>query len=131
RLSGVREVTVTAADGETTVISARSAVAIATGSVPRIPRIPGLVEANPWASREATSADAVPESLAIIGGGVVAAEMATAYASLGSAVTLIARSGLLGGLEPFAGERVADSLRARGVRVLTETDTERVERDEA
>jgi len=43
--------------------------------------------------------------------------MATAFQQLGSAVTLIARSGLLGGQEPFAGELVADSLRGLGVDV--------------
>lgn len=50
---------------------------------------------------------------------MVAAEMATAYASLGSQVTLIARSRLLTGLEPFAGEAVGDGLRALGVEVMT------------
>jgi dihydrolipoamide dehydrogenase len=43
--------------------------------------------------------------------------MATLYASLGVRVTLLARSGLLGGMEPFAGELVADSLRSLGVTV--------------
>ena len=37
----------------------------------------------------------VPASLAIIGGGVVAVEMATAFAGFGTAVTVISRSGLL------------------------------------
>ena len=32
------------------------AVAIATGSVPTLPNIPGLVDANPWGTREATAA---------------------------------------------------------------------------
>ena len=39
----------------------------------------GLADAAPWTSREATAVQEVPASLAILGGGVVAAEMATAY----------------------------------------------------
>ncbi len=50
---------------------------------------------------------------------MVAVEMATAYASLGSTVTVLARSGLLGSVEPFAGELVADGLRELGVDVRT------------
>lgn len=131
RLSGEREVTVTADDGSTTLLRARHAVAVATGSVPNLPDIPGLREANPWSSREATSAKSVPESLAIIGGGVVALEMATAFASFGSTVTVIVRGAVLGGVESFAGERVAESLRSLGVAILTDTETLSVERDDA
>lgn len=128
RLSGEREVTVTT-DGVERVLRARHAVAISTGTDAVIPRIPGLAEAAPWTSRDATSAQEVPESLAIIGGGVVGAEMATAYAQLGSRVTLIARSGLLAKTEPFAGDRVADGLRGLGVDVRLNTDTTTVRRD--
>ncbi|WP_030154783.1 NAD(P)/FAD-dependent oxidoreductase [Glycomyces sp. NRRL B-16210] len=128
RLSGEREVTVTAEDGSTTVLRARHAVAVTTGSVANIPDIPGLREARPWTSREATSAKSIPESLAIIGGGVVATEMATAYAAFGAEVTVVSRGGLLGGVESFAGERVAKSLRDKGVKVLTDTETLSVER---
>lgn len=109
-ITGVKEVTV----GET-VYTARHAVCVSTGSAALLPDIPGLLESQPWTSREATSAKSAPASLAIIGGGVVAVEMATAYASFGTAVSLIARSGLLAGQEPFAGELVAQSLRDLGV----------------
>lgn len=123
RVSGVREVTVTAADGSTTVLTARHAVALSPGSVPILPPIPGLAEVVPWTSHDATSAHVVPQSLAIIGGGVVAVEMATAYSALGADVTLIVRSGVLANLEPFAGELVAASLRAAGVTILTGVGT--------
>ena len=128
RITGEREVTVTDADGAERVLKARHAVAISTGSDAVIPPIDGLREATPWTSREATSAEELPESLAVIGGGVVAVEMATAYAALGSKVTVIARSGLLGGMEPFAGERVAAGLKELGVDVRTGTGTTSVHR---
>ncbi|WP_226533483.1 dihydrolipoyl dehydrogenase family protein [Microbacterium paraoxydans] len=128
RLTGEREVTVTDADGTERVLRARHAVAISTGSDAVIPPIDGLRESAPWTSREATSAEELPESLAVIGGGVVAVEMATAYAALGSKVTVIARSGLLGGMESFAGERVAAGLKELGVDVRTDTGTASVRR---
>jgi dihydrolipoamide dehydrogenase len=128
RITGPKEVTVTDADGTTTVLSARHAVTIATGSDSLIPDIDGLHKASPWGSREATSAKTVPGRLAILGGGVVAAEMATAFVGFGADVTLIARSGLLSGMEPFAGELVLESLRDRGATVLLDTTTTRVTR---
>ncbi|MFB4349713.1 dihydrolipoyl dehydrogenase family protein [Microbacterium sp. CR_7] len=128
RLTGEREVTVTDAEGGTRVLRARHAVAISTGTDAAVPPIPGLREAQPWTSREATSAEELPESLAVIGGGVVAVEMATVYASLGTKVTVIARSGLLGAFEPFAGERVTAGLAELGVDVRTDTGTANVTR---
>ncbi len=128
RLSGEREVTVETDAGER-VLRARHAVAISTGTDAAIPGIPGLADADPWTSREATSAQQVPESVAIIGGGVVGVEMATAYAQLGSTVTLIARGGLLTNAEPFVGERVAGGLRELGVDLRLNTGTAAVRRD--
>ncbi|MEV6282210.1 NAD(P)/FAD-dependent oxidoreductase [Kribbella sp. NPDC051770] len=128
RLSGVKEVTVTGPDGGTTVLTARHAVLISTGSDPVVPDIDGLHESDPWASREVTSAKSVPDRMVIIGGGTVAVEMATAYAGFGTEVTVIARGQLLSSLEPFAGEMVGDALRELGATVLTQTGTTRVRR---
>ena len=127
-ITGPREVTVTAEDGTTTVLTALHAVAVATGSASLLPDIPGLRESAPWTSRDATSVERVPLSLAILGGGVVGVEMATAYAGFGTDVHLIARSGLLTANEPFAGERVADSLRDLGATIHTGVSPISVER---
>lgn len=123
RLSGVREVTVTANDGSITVLTADHAVVLSTGSAALLPDIPGLLAVTPWTSREATSAKTIPASLAIIGGGTVATEMATAFVSLGAQVTMIARSSVLGGQEPFAGSLVTAALEDSGATVLLETAT--------
>ncbi|MCR2764076.1 NAD(P)/FAD-dependent oxidoreductase [Microbacterium sp. zg.B48] len=117
--TGVKRVRVTAADGTVTDLVARHAVAVATGSAPLLPDIPGLREIEPWTSRDATSAQTIPASLAILGGGVVGAEMATAYAGFGTTVTLIVRSRLLSSMEPFAGDLVAASLARLGVSLRT------------
>lgn len=104
RLDGPRRVTVTTPEGDTVRLAARHAVVLGTGSVPSLPPVPGLDQVRPWTSREATSAPRVPGSLAVVGGGVVAVEMATAWQALGSRVTLLViEDHLLGRMEPFAG----------------------------
>ncbi|MDR2998379.1 MAG: NAD(P)/FAD-dependent oxidoreductase, partial [Microbacterium sp.] len=126
RFVGPKQVEVAAAG---VVLTARHAVAVVTGSSAAIPGIPGLQDAKPWTSREATSAKRAPATLAVIGGGVVAAEMAAAFASFGTQVTVIARGRMLGKLEPFAADLVADGLREQGVRILTGTSPASVDRD--
>jgi dihydrolipoamide dehydrogenase len=129
RITGPRRVTVTAADGSEVRLEARSAVAVCTGSAAMVPPIDGLAEAGPWTSREATSATEAPGRLIVLGGGVVGAEMATAYTSLGSKVTMIVRGSLLAGMEPFAGELVTQSLRAQGADVRLGTSVTAVRRE--
>ena len=121
RITGEKRVEVTAADGSVTEYLATHAIAVSTGSAALLPDIPGLREIAPWTSREATSAKTVPPSLAILGGGVVGTEMATAYADFGTRVTIVARGDVLPGLEDVAGEEVARALTSRGVDVRTGT----------
>ncbi|MFC8921360.1 dihydrolipoyl dehydrogenase family protein [Cellulosimicrobium sp. NPDC057127] len=135
RLVGPRRVEVVAEDADadvddlprSRVLEARDAVVVATGSVPVLPDVPGLAEVNPWTSREATGVEDVPESLAIVGGGVVACEMAFALTDLGAQVTVLARGGLLERTEPWAGEAVAASLRELGVDVRLGVEASAVE----
>jgi dihydrolipoamide dehydrogenase len=130
RIAGTRRVEIESVDGrETTTIEANRAVVLATGSVAEVPEIPGLDKAAAWNSRAATSARAVPGRLAVLGGGVVGAEMAQAYARLGSQVTVIeSGSRLLGNLEPFAGDEVARSFADEGIEVLTDAEVVGVDR---
>jgi len=128
RLTGKKAVRVTAADGTQLEITANHAVVVSTGSASLMPDVPGLAESRPWTSREATSSQSAPDSLLIIGGGVVGTEMATAYASFGTRVTLVTRGGLLGALEPFAGELVATGLEALGVTILSGVSPTRARR---
>ncbi|MEB3966093.1 NAD(P)/FAD-dependent oxidoreductase [Streptomyces kunmingensis] len=129
RLSGPRRVTVTADDGTVTTLTARHAVAVCTGTRAALPDLPGIADVKPWTSREATSSDHAPGRLVVVGGGVVATEMATAWQALGSQVTLLVRGdSLLNRMEPFAGELVADALREAGADVRTGTSVKAVER---
>ena len=129
RLAGERKVRVTDKKGEVTDLLARCAVAICTGSRAAIPDVRGLAEARPWTSREAVSAQTAPRRLAILGGGVVACEMAAAWKELGTEeITLIQRGGrLLTTCEPFAGDLLKAVFEQRGIRVLTGTTAGRVE----
>ncbi|MYS23809.1 dihydrolipoamide dehydrogenase [Streptomyces sp. DvalAA-14] len=128
RISSDKVVEVTGEDGAMRSLTARHAVVIATGSAALLPDIPGLRAATPWSSREAAAATSVPARLAVIGGGVVASEMAAVFSGLGSSVTVLARDGVLPLAEPFAGERVTESLREAGVRVLLGAEAGSVQR---
>ncbi|MFI9583778.1 dihydrolipoyl dehydrogenase family protein [Streptomyces sp. NPDC052236] len=129
RLHGTKKVVVEGPEGEHHVLTARHAVVVSTGSRAVLPDIPGLAGAKAWTSREATSAQRVPERLAVVGGGVVGSEMATAWQALGSRVTMLVRgSGLLPRMEPFVGEHVADALTEAGAQIRTETGVTGVER---
>jgi pyruvate/2-oxoglutarate dehydrogenase complex dihydrolipoamide dehydrogenase (E3) component len=113
RLDGERRVRV----GDD-LLEARVAVVVATGSRATVPPIEGLAEAAPWTNREITNAKVVPERLVVLGGGVVGVEMAQAWATLGSHVTLVQQADrVIESFEPFASDHVADGLRGAGVDV--------------
>ncbi|HEY0118441.1 MAG TPA: NAD(P)/FAD-dependent oxidoreductase, partial [Cellulomonas sp.] len=129
RITGPRTVAVDdGADG--VILTARHAVVLATGSEPVPLDLPGIDTVTPWTSREVTSMHEVPGSAVVVGGGVVACEMATALADLGSTVTMLIRGDrLLAGTEPFAGEAVARSLTAMGVDIRWRTSATAVAPD--
>jgi pyruvate/2-oxoglutarate dehydrogenase complex dihydrolipoamide dehydrogenase (E3) component len=115
RLDGERRVRV----GDD-LLTARRAIVVATGSSAAIPPIDGLRELDPWTNRQATTAKEPPRRLAILGGGVVGVELAQAWRSLGSQVTLVeALDRVLAREEPFASDLVAEALREAGVDVRT------------
>jgi dihydrolipoamide dehydrogenase len=129
RLSGDREVSVETGDGTRTLV-ARHAVVLATGTSAAVPPVPGLREANPWTSRDVTNLHEVPPRIVVIGGGVVGCEATVWLNGLGSHVTLAARDDrLLVRNEPFAGELLADALRAAGVDLRLGADVSEVRRD--
>jgi dihydrolipoamide dehydrogenase len=125
-LTAPKAVEVAGLDGTSHQLRARHAVVLATGSMPNTPPIDGLDGLQVWGTREATSAKEVPERLAVLGGGVAGTELAQAFARLGSTVTLIVRSKLLGAFPGEAAELVAAGLRADGVELRLNTATERI-----
>lgn len=98
---------------------------IGTGARPAEPPIPGL-EATPYlTSTSALALDTVPDRLIVIGAGLVALELAQAFARLGSRVTLLARTRVLSQEDPAIGEAVEVAFRSEGIEVLKQTQASR------
>jgi pyruvate/2-oxoglutarate dehydrogenase complex dihydrolipoamide dehydrogenase (E3) component len=102
---------------------------IATGSAPSVPDIPGLQEATTVTSETIWDLEELPERLAIIGGGPISCELGQAFARLGAAVTIIARSGILPKEDREAAALVRTSLETDGVTVLERSRVDRVRND--
>jgi pyruvate/2-oxoglutarate dehydrogenase complex dihydrolipoamide dehydrogenase (E3) component len=101
---------------------------LATGSRPAIPPIDGLDSVEYWTNREATRTHRIPQSLVVMGGGPVGAELAQFFSRMGSQVTVVERGErLLGRVHSDAGELLADLFREEGIDVRTGVGIERVE----
>ena len=82
---------------------------ICTGSDTFIPPIPGIDKTPYWTHRDALDNKELPQSLTIIGGGVIGMEFASFFNSLGVKVTVIEMMDeILGGLD----KEIASLLRA-------------------
>ena len=121
RLTGERTVEVTDAGGSTSRLTARLAVAVATGTSAAVPPIPGLREAGAWDNRDVTAVKEIPRRLLVLGGGAIGAEMAQAMRRLGAEEVTIVEGldRLLPREEPFAGTELRAALEAEGIRVVT------------
>lgn len=83
-----REIEVITNNNERLVIQFDKAV-IATGSSPVKITVPGIDNEGVITSTEALSLSTVPESLCIIGGGVIGVEFANIFSNAGSKVTIV------------------------------------------
>lgn len=108
---------------------ATRAIVIATGARPTIPPIPGLEQVRYYTSETIWSLTERPGRLVVLGGGPVGCELAQAFARLDCQVTQVARSGLMTREDADAVVLVEAALRADGVRVLTQTQAIRCERE--
>ena len=104
-------------------------IVLATGSRPLLPDdIPGLAESQPLTNETVFDLTEAPESLAIIGGGSTGCELAQAFATFGTAVTLFEQGPqLLGTEEPEAAALVRAALEGCGVSVRRLAQVVRVE----
>ena len=85
-------------------------IIIATGSKPFIPPIPGADSPAVLTSREILDIDHIPESLVVIGGGVIGLEFASLFSTLGTKVSIIE---MLPEIVPSLDSDVAALLRQR------------------
>ncbi|MDQ6781504.1 MAG: dihydrolipoyl dehydrogenase [Candidatus Eremiobacteraeota bacterium] len=102
---------------------------IATGSVINIPAVPGLCEAGFLDSDTLMDVERLPQSVIILGGGAVCAEMSHYLQQSGVEVTILQRSvTLLSSEDPDIGECLRQVFEREGMRVETGVEFERVER---
>jgi pyruvate/2-oxoglutarate dehydrogenase complex dihydrolipoamide dehydrogenase (E3) component len=103
---------------------------IATGSVVNTPDIPGLRETPHWISDDVLDLDFLPESVIVLGGGVVACELAQFLCRIGSRVTQIQRSPrILSDGSAEASEVVMKAFRDEGIALHTDTALETVRKE--
>ena len=127
KLTGPRTVAVTSPDGDVQEFQARIGVIINTGTDPAIPPIMGLAGTPYWTNRDIVQAEQVPESLLVLGGGAIGAELAQVFARFGSAVTVVeALPRLLPLEEPEAGALIERIFTAEGIKICTSAPAGRV-----
>ncbi|MEK5390016.1 dihydrolipoyl dehydrogenase [Margalitia sp. FSL K6-0131] len=102
-------------------------VIIATGSTPVVPPIPGLDDVHFDTSDTIFDLSHIPESITIIGGGVIGVEFACIFSSLKSLVTIVEMSDrLIPSEDPEASKLLEKVLKKKGVQVLVSTKVEKV-----
>ena len=130
RITGAGQVTVTGAEG-TRVFQARKGIVINTGTDPAIPPLDGLAGTPYWTNREIVQAERVPESLIVLGGGAIGAELAQVFARFGTDVTVIeALPRLLSFEEPEASELIERVFANEGITVCAEAPAEKIGYDD-
>ncbi|TYP56788.1 dihydrolipoyl dehydrogenase [Thermosediminibacter litoriperuensis] len=105
-------------------------IILATGSKSAVIPFPGHDLPGVITSEEALALSKIPDSMLVIGGGVIGVEMACIYGSLGSRVTIVE---LLPRILPRADEEISSEMKkileTRGIKVFTETRLESVEKE--
>ncbi|NTV24247.1 MAG: dihydrolipoyl dehydrogenase [Nanoarchaeota archaeon] len=94
-------------------------IVIATGSVPTIP---GFIKLSKTviSSKELVTIKKIPESLIIIGGGVIGLEFATLFSSLGTKITIIEMfDRILFNADPEVSEELSKEYKKKGIKILT------------
>ncbi len=90
---------------------------VATGSASVIPNIPGLSEIEYVTSDGILDLRTLPESLLIVGGGIIGCEFASMFNAFGTRVTIVSRR-LLSNEDEDVGDEMAGSFARRGIEVL-------------
>lgn len=102
-------------------------IIIATGSSPSVPPIPGLDTVQYETSDTIFDVSSIPESIVIIGGGVIGVEIACIFSSLNSKVTIVeAAERLVPGEDREVSVFIEKAMRKKGIGVLTGTNVENI-----
>lgn len=107
------------------------AIVIATGTSPAVPPIPGLKDTPFWTNHNAIEAKELPDSIIVLGGGAIGAELAQVYARFGVVVTIVeAAARLLPLEEPEAGEILEKVFQNEGITVIIGTSAIRIDHED-
>ncbi|CAI8272822.1 MAG: Mercuric reductase [Opitutia bacterium UBA7350] len=102
-------------------------ILIATGSVVAAPPLPGLEDLPVWTSDEILDLEFIPDSVIVLGGGIVACELAQFLHRIGTRVIQIQRSPqLLKALPSEAGESLARAFNDAGIELYTDTQFQNI-----
>jgi pyruvate/2-oxoglutarate dehydrogenase complex dihydrolipoamide dehydrogenase (E3) component len=97
-------------------------IMIGTGSRVAWPSIPGLAGSGVWTSDDVLELDFLPESVIVLGGGIVACELAQFLARMGSRVIQVQRSPhILRDFSPEASTVIEKVFREEGIELFTGT----------
>ena len=103
---------------------------LCAGSETFIPPIPGVEGVPYWTHRDALDCKQLPQSLVIVGGGVIGMEFASFFNSLGTKVTVIEMlDEILGGMDRELSALLRADYAKRGVTFLTSTKVVSLEGD--
>ena len=103
-------------------------IIIATGSVSASLPIPGADLPGILTSREILDLEEVPQSLCVIGGGVIGLEFASVFRSFGSEVTVLEYfKEILPRFDSDLSKRLKQSLGKRGIEISTQTQVTAIE----
>lgn len=127
RFKEAHTIEVTPRDGSASFDINAKTFCIATGSVASVPDIPGLREAGFWTSDDVLDTDALPKSIAVLGGGAIALEMAHYLEGVGCKVALIQRGPqFLTGQDRECSEVIEKAFTHRGIDCHLGTSIHRV-----
>lgn len=102
---------------------------IATGARAHHPEVPGLADVGFLTNESVFTLTELPRRFAVLGGGPIGCELAQSFARLGAEVTLLERSSqILSKEDRDAADVVQAALQHDGLRILTNTHLQRVER---
>ena len=105
---------------------------LGTGSKVSVPPVPGLREAKAWTSDDVLDLDFLPKSVLVLGGGIVACELAQYLHRMGAKVTLVQRSPhILRDHSAAASSVVQQAFVDEGMALFTDTKLQSVTSDEA
>ena len=107
---------VTADDGNETTLETDKVI-IATGSKPIVPKLFNYDKKRVITSTEALNIEAVPESMLIVGGGVIGLELGSVYARLGTEVQVVEyMDRILPTMDKDCGKHLMRALKKTGVK---------------